>query len=193
MYGPKCAHVRDIAGLLPSQQLLSSGLVDYALGAEPHTGAFVIAWEDQPKKRKELSYYKMGDGPFYVFYTPYHLPHIQIASTIARTVLFGDATVSPKGAPVCEVGTFAKRDLSAGEILDGVGGFMTYGVIENADTFASENFLPAGVAEQCRLLRPIKKDAPLTYADVELPKGRLCDQLRAAQVARFAGSSSARG
>ena len=61
--------------------------MDYALGAEPHTGAFVVAWEDNEKKRKELAYYKMGDGPFYVFYTPYHLPHIQIASTIARAAL----------------------------------------------------------------------------------------------------------
>ena len=96
MYGPKCAHVRDIARLLPAEKLISSGLVDYALGAEPHTGAFVIAWEEHPKKRKELSYYKMGDGPFYVFYTPYHLPHVQIASTIARAALFHDATVVSK-------------------------------------------------------------------------------------------------
>ena len=186
MYGPKCAHVREMAGLLPTQQLLSTGLVDYALGAEPHTGAFVLAYEEHGKKRKELSYYKMGDGPFYVFYTPYHLPHIQIASTIARAALFNDATVAPKGAPVCEVATIAKRDLKAGEVLDGVGGFMTYGIIENAMTFRADRLLPAGVAEGCKVLRPIAKDTPLTYADVELPKDRLCDRLRAEQVARFA-------
>ena len=57
----------------------------------------------------------MGEGPFYVFHTPFHLPHIQIASTIARAVLFGDPTVTPLGAPVCEVITIAKRNLQVGE------------------------------------------------------------------------------
>ena len=182
---PKCAHVREMSNLLPADKLLSSGLVDYALGAEPHTGAFVIAYEDHPKKREELAYYKMGDGPFYVFYTPYHLPHIQIVSTIARAALFGDATVAPRRAPVCEVAAVAKRDLKAGEILDGVGGFMVYGIIENAGTFAAENLLPMGVTEGCRLLDHVAKDRPLTYADVELPQGRLCDTLRAEQMQRL--------
>jgi len=190
MYGPKCAHVREMANLLPSEKLLSNGLVDYALGAEPHTGAFVIAYEDHPKKRRELAYYKMGDGPFHVFYTPYHLPHVQIASTIARAALFNDATVAPIGAPVCEVIAVAKRNLAAGEILDGVGGFMTYGLIENAGTFSAEDLLPMGIAEGCRLLRDLPRDRPITYADVELPGGRLCDQLRAEQADRFANGLS---
>jgi predicted homoserine dehydrogenase-like protein len=187
MYGPKCAHVREMVNLLPADQLLSGGLVDYALGAEPHTGAFVIAYEDQPKKRKELGYYKMGEGPFYCFYTPYHLPHIQIASTIARAALFGDPTVAARGGPMCEVSTVAKRDLKTGEILDGVGGFMAYGVIENAEPFAAEDHLPMGVAEGCRMLRAVTKDSPISYADVELPSGRLCDRLRREQRHRFSG------
>ncbi len=185
MYGPKCSHVREMSALLPEDKMLSGGLIDYALGAEPHTGAFVIAWEGNPKKQKELGYYKMGNGPFYVFYTPYHLPHIQIASTIGRAALFNDATVAPIGAPVCEVAAVAKRDLKAGEVIDGIGGFMTYGVIENAADFRADDLLPAGVAESCRLLRPVVKDQPITYADVKLPEGRLVDRLRAEQAARF--------
>jgi predicted homoserine dehydrogenase-like protein len=191
MYGPKCAHVKEMVNLLPLDQLLGGGLVDYALGAEPHTGAFVLVHEEHPKKRKELAYYKMGDGPLYAFYTPYHLPHIQIASTIARAALFNDATVAPVGAPVCEVAATAKRDLKAGEVLDGVGGFMTYGVIDNAPTFLERSFLPMGIVEGCRLLRDVAKDDSLTYADVELPRGRLCDQLRAEQAARFSFCSAA--
>ena len=191
MYGPKCAHVKEMSKLLPTEELLSGGLVDYALGAEPHTGAFVIAYEDNEKKRKELAYYKMGDGPFYVFYTPYHLPHVQIASTIARAALFNDATVTPRGAPVCEVATVAKRDLKAGEILDGVGGFMTYGIIENAAPFRAASLLSAGVAEGCRLIRPIAKDTPIASGDVTLPEGRLVDRLRAEQAARFGGVARA--
>jgi predicted homoserine dehydrogenase-like protein len=191
MYGPKCAHVKEMVNLLPMDQLLDGGLIDYALGAEPHTGAFVLAYEEHPKKRKELAYYKMGDGPLYAFYTPYHLPHIQIVSTIARAALFSDATVTPIGAPLCEVGTTAKRDLKAGEVLDGVGGFMTYGVIENAPGFADRNLLPMGIAEGCRLLRDLAKDDVIAYSDVELPKGRVCDQLRAEQAAQFISASPA--
>ncbi len=133
MYGPACKDVREMASLLPADQMLGTGLVDYALGAAPHTGAFVIVHEDSPLKKAQLAYYKLGDGPFYVFYTPFHLPHIQIASTIGRAVIHRDATVAPIGGPVCEVVTVAKRDLKAGERLDGVGGFCAYGLIDNAD------------------------------------------------------------
>jgi len=181
MYGPKCAHVKEMATLLPERELLESGLVDYALGAEPGTGAFVIVHEEHPKKQKELAYYKMGPGPFYVFYTPYHLPHIQIASTIARAALFKDATVAPLSGPVCEVRAYAKRDLKAGEILDGVGGFMTYGMIVND----LNGGLAMGIGEGCTLLRDIPKDAPLNLDNVKLPPNRLCDALRGEQIFQF--------
>ena len=181
MYGPSCSHVREIASRLPANELLEGGLVDYALGAEPHTGAFVVVHENDPRKQKDLAYFKMGDGPFFVFHTPYHLPHLQIASTIARAALLGDATVAPLGAAVCEVSTCAKRPLKAGELLDGVGGFSSYGVIENADAFAAHALLPMGVSEGCRLIRDIPQDQSIRYADVIVPEGRLCDQLRSEQ------------
>ena len=120
------------AQLLPADEMLDTGLVDYALGAAPHTGAFVVVHEESPLKKAQLAYYKLGDGPFYVFYTPFHLPHLQIASTIGRAVVHRDATVAPIGGPVCEVVTVAKRDLKAGERLDGIGGFCSYGLIDNA-------------------------------------------------------------
>jgi len=117
MHGPACKHVREMAQLLPPEQMLGSGLVDYALGAEPHTGAFVIVHEDSPLKKAQLAYYKLGAGPFYVFYTSYHLPHIQIASTIGRAAVLSDPIVAVLAGPVCEVVTVAKRDLKAGERL----------------------------------------------------------------------------
>src|SRR4029077_17922179 len=145
MYGPACKHVREMAQLLPAKQMLSTGLVDYALGAEPHTGAFVIVHEESPLKKAQLAYYKLGDGPFYVFYTPFHLPHIQIASTIGRAVIHHDATVAPIAGPVCGVLTVAKRNLQAGEQLDGIGGFCTYGLIDNTAAARSQAALPIGL------------------------------------------------
>jgi len=181
MYGPSCADVREIATRLPADEMLAGGLVDYALDAAPYTGAFVVVHEPDPRKRRLLSYGKLGDGPFYVFYTPFHLPHLQVASTIARAVLQHDATVRPLDGPVCETVAVAKRDLRAGEQLDGVGGFCAYGLVDNAEAAAAADALPMGVAEGCRLTRDIPRDTSLTYADVELPPDRLIDELRRQQ------------
>lgn len=186
MYGPKCAHVKEIAKLLPAEQLLDGGLVDYALGAEPGTGAYVIVHETNPIKQKHLAYLKMGDGPFYVFYTPYHLPHVQLPSTVARAVLFHDATTAPAAAPTVDVITIAKRDLEAGAVLDGVGGFTCYGTIDNAPLVREQNLLPMGLAEGCTTVRRLAKDTPISYADVKLPAGRTADRLRAEQNSTFA-------
>ena len=133
-----------------------------------------------------MQYFKMGAGPLYAFYTPYHLPHLEVPLTAARAVLFQDAAVAPLGGPVCEVITVAKRDLRAGEVLDGIGGFTCYGMIENADVCRAEGLLPMGLSEGCRLTVDTSKNQTITYEDVELPSGRLCDKLRVEQDDYFA-------
>jgi predicted homoserine dehydrogenase-like protein len=185
MFGPSCSYVREIANLLPADQMLDTGLVDYALGAAPHTGAFVIVHEESPLKKAQLAYYKLGDGPFYVFYTPFHLPHIQIASTIGRAVIHRDPTVAPIAGPVCEVETVAKRDLKAGELLDGIGGFCTYGLIDNAASARSLSALPIALSEGCLLRRDVSKDHVLSFNDVDLPPGGLVQALWQEQNARW--------
>ncbi len=92
---------------------------------------------------------------------------------------------------MCDVIAVAKRDLSAGETLDGIGGFTCYGLLENFDVSEAENLLPMGVSGGCRLRRPLRKDEPITYADVELPEGRLCDKLRTEQSQYFSVSTAA--
>ncbi len=103
--------MRELAKLLPAEAMLAGGIVDYSVGAAPHTGGFVVVHEENPYKKTQLAYYKLGDGPFYVFYTPFHLPHIQLPSTIARAVIHSDPTVAPLAGPSCEVVTVAKRPL----------------------------------------------------------------------------------
>jgi predicted homoserine dehydrogenase-like protein len=185
MYGPACKHVREMAHLLPADQMLGTGLVDYALGAEPHTGAFVIVHEESPLKKAQLAYYKLGDGPFYVFYTPYHLPHIQVASTIGRAFIHRDPTVAPLAGPVCEVVAVAKRNLKAGERLDGIGGFCSYGLIDNTSSARATEALPIALSEGCVLRRDIAKDAVLSFNDVDRPGGRLVDALWREQCERW--------
>jgi predicted homoserine dehydrogenase-like protein len=165
--------------------MLATGLVDYSVGAAPHTGGFVIVYEDVPLKQAQLAYYKLGPGPFYVFYTPFHLPHLQIASTLGRAVIHRDPTVAPVGGPVCEVVSVAKRDLKAGERLDGVGGFCTYGLIDNTAAARAIDALPIGLSEGCVLRRDIPKDAVLAFGDVVSPPGRAAEALWHEQNARW--------
>ena len=185
MYGPKCTHVSEAVNLFPMDQLLNGGLVDYILGAEPGPGVFVLGHNTDPVRQDYMKYFKMGEGPLYAFYVPYHLPHLEVPLTAARAVLFNDAAVAPLGGPVCDVITVAKRDLKKGEILDGIGGFTCYGMIENSEICESENLLPMGLSEDCSLKRDIYKDQVITYEDVNIPESRLCVRLRQEQNSYF--------
>ena len=177
MHGPSCEHVNEALDLFSDKDLLNGGLVDYILGAEPGPGVFVIAYNDHPVQKHYMSYFKMGDGPFYLFYVPYHLPHLEVPLTAARAVLFGDATIAPQGGPVCEVITLAKKDLKAGERLDGIGGYTTYGTIENTEIARNQNLLPMGLSEDCILKNDIKIDQPVTFEDVKISHDTLCYKL----------------
>jgi predicted homoserine dehydrogenase-like protein len=177
MIGPACDYVRELANLLPPEAMLDGGIVDYSVGAAPHTGGFVVVYEDNPLKMTQLAYYKLGDGPFYVFYTPFHLPHIQIPSTIGRAIVHADPTVAPLAGPSCEVVSIAKRDLKVGEQLDGVGGFCTYGLIDNRVDARAGDALPIALSRDCVMVRDVPKDGVVRFADVKLPAERISDQL----------------
>ncbi len=156
------------------------------VGAVPSPGVFVLGTHDDPAQQHYLNLYKMGEGPLYCFYTPWHLCHFEVPITVARAALFGDAAIAPLGGPVVDVVAAAKVDLEAGQTLDSLGGYSTYGLAENAETAAAERLLPLGLAEDCRIVRDLPKDSVLTYDDVEIPEGRLIDRLRADQDAHFA-------
>src|SRR4029077_2441685 len=92
-------------------------------------------------------------------------------------VIDQDPTVAPLGGPVCEVLTIAKRDLKTGEHLDGVGGFCTYGLIDNRAAARAVGALPIGLSEDCVLRRDVAKDEVISFEDVESPRGRLAEKL----------------
>jgi predicted homoserine dehydrogenase-like protein len=174
----------------PDELLQGPGIVDYVVGASPGPGVFVLGTIEHPRQRHYLNLYKLGEGPIYCFHTPYHLCHFEVPTTIARAALYGDAAIAPLGAPRVEVVAVAKRDLQAGEVVDELGGYLVYGEAEAAADTAAGGHLPIGVAVGAKLKRAVAKDAVLTYADVELPAGRLVDTLRAEQAALFAPARS---
>lgn len=181
MYGHECDHVDDTLKLYPTDELLKCGWVDYILGAKPPGGIFVLAYHDNPIQQQYMKYYKLGDGPLYVFYNPYHVCHLEVPITAARAALFHDAAIAPIAGPLVDVVATAKRDWKAGEELDGIGGFMAYGQAENYEVSKAEQLMPISLLEGCKVKRDISKDTVITYADVEVPEGRLVDQLRVEQ------------
>lgn len=185
MYGPKRAHVMDALDAFPVDEMLEHGLVDYLLGAQPGPGVFVIGYSENPTRQRYMRYFKMGDGPLYVFYTPFHLAHLEAPITAARGILLQDASITPRGGPQCDVLAVAKRKLEPGDVLDGVGGFTSYGEIDNAGTIADEGLLLMGLAAGSRVVRPVPQDRPITMDDVDLDESRLTVRLRREQYELF--------
>jgi predicted homoserine dehydrogenase-like protein len=181
------AHVDDLTTRYDVEMLRRlGGIVDYVVGAQPGPGIFCLAEHTDPRQRHYLNLYKLGEGPLYSFYTPYHLCHFEVPNTIGRVALFGDAAGQAIGGPSVEVCAVAKRDLAPGETLDEYGHFMTYGEAVSAAEMRRGRYLPEGLVEGCRLHRAVPKDTVLTYDDVKLPEGRLADRLYEEQCARFA-------
>jgi predicted homoserine dehydrogenase-like protein len=189
MHGPTVetgTDVREAADWYPLEDMLDGpGIVDYVVGASPAPGVFVLGAHDDPVQQHYLNLYKLGEGPLYCFFTPYHLCHFEVPNTVARAADFGDAAVAPLAGPVVDVIGAAKEDLPAGTRLDGPGGYHLYGLAENHETVEDEDLLPMGLSEGCVLTRDVPRDAVVTYDDVEVPEGRLCDRLRREQGERF--------
>jgi predicted homoserine dehydrogenase-like protein len=165
---------KDEGGLLDR-----ANVVDYATGPIA-PGVFCVARSDSKLVREEMAYLKMGDGPSYVFYRPYHLASVEAPLTIAAAVLDHKPDLAPIGWSA-EVIATAKRDLHPGEDLDGIGGTAVYGLIEDAGVAASESFLPLGLAYRARVTRAVRQGEPLRYDDVELDSASTLLQLRRLQ------------
>jgi predicted homoserine dehydrogenase-like protein len=171
-------HVDEMTHLFDIEELRRlGGIVDFVIGSKPSPGVFVYAAAKDPYSEKYLKYGKLGNGPLYSFYVPFHLLFFDIASSIARLIDFDDPVIVPLKGSVVDVITVAKTDLNPGDKLDGIGGFKAYGLCENHDIVVKENLLPMGLSEDCILKNTIKKDNPITWDDVIIPGGRLIDVL----------------
>jgi predicted homoserine dehydrogenase-like protein len=191
MLGPDFSGGDPTAPLVPVEETVSAfeahldpagpGLVDYVVGARPGPGVFVLGTMDHPRQKHFLELYKLGKGPLYCFYTPYHLCHFEVPTSVARAVLFNDPVLTPKGGPMVGVVAVAKKDLEPGESIGKFGGYEVYGVADNMEAIRRENLLPVGLALGCTVNRHVPRDTALTFADVTIPEGRLIDRLYAEQ------------
>ena len=175
-------HVDDLVSLYDIDELRAlGGIVDYVVGARPSPGIYVLAEARDENQAFFLNLGKLGNGPLYSFYTPWHLTTLEFGISIARVALCRDIVIGAAGAPSVDVVAAAKRPLRQGETIDGLGGYMTYGLAENHETVRRQNLLPIGLAEGCRLKHDVQTDRALSYDDVVAPQESVSHALRREQ------------
>ncbi len=179
MIGPKAAHVSEVFDKFDLGALREPGIVDYVLGADPGGGVFLVGYCDQPVQREYLRYYKMGDGPFYLFYRPYHLCHLESMYALGTVAIDRQPVFSPLERPVTEVIAIAKTDLTAGTVLErAIGGSQVYGEVEQRTIANRLGAVPICLLEpdepnHARLVRNVPMGTPVVWEDIELPESDL--------------------
>ncbi len=147
-------------------------------------GVFAVVRSEHPFTREDLAYHGChvgGEGNNFLLYRPYHLVAVPAPLSIARAVLFNAATGSCAATPTAECITVAKRDLRAGEELDGGGGYTVVGQCEKAVVAREEGLLPVGLADRAVLNRAISKGEAIGYSDVMLDEESFVLKMRRLQ------------
>jgi len=177
----------DVMGLNQLYKLKSDsgilnrhGVVEYVEGIAP--GVFVTVTSDNEEVAYQLDYLALGPGPLWTFYRPYHLCSLETPLTVAKCVMDNEATIVPRGGLVSECVAVAKKDLAAGELLDGIGGYTAYGTVMEKSQSDPAGYLPFGlITPGCKMRQAAKQGQFLTYDMVELDETTLIYQLRKAQ------------
>jgi predicted homoserine dehydrogenase-like protein len=159
--------------------LKQSGVVDFAIGVHP--GVFVVITTDNARIRAGLQQRTMGDGPYYQLFRPYHLCSVEVPLTVAQAVFYHESSGHPLKTLTSECITVAKKDLQAGEVLDGIGEYCYRGSIDLASVAREQNLLPLGLAKGCVLKTDVPKDGVIAYDMVDVREESVLLQLRKIQ------------
>ena len=185
MHGPAAGRDELNKVLVPESAggLLSSseGRVDYTIGKGVAPGVFVVAEMDHPRIRERMEDLKMGKGPYFTFFRPYHLTSLEVPLTCARVVLYGKADMVPMARPVAEVCAVAKKDLVVGDTLDQIGEYCYRAWIMEATEARNAGAIPCGLLAGAKVTVPIRKGDLITYANTTVPAGSKIAVLRTRQ------------
>lgn len=176
MHGPEVSDVTELADVFDAGSergiLTNQGVVDYALGGGVAPGVFVVVTTDDETIREDLEYLKIGSGPNYCLHRSYHIPTIEPLLTAARAYLYHDAGLVPE-EPVIDTITVAKKNLTTGDTIDGIGGSTVYGLTETYDIVEEENLVPISLVEGATLTSDVDQGEEITYDDLELRESDL--------------------
>lgn len=180
MHGPR-ADIKDLPNVFRLKKdggiLSRKGVVDFVIG-DLAPGVFLVYTTENKMIRADLEYLMLGSGPYYLLYRPYHLTSIETPLSIARAYFYGEPTIVPDCGLISEVITIAKKDLKAGDVIDGIGRYTVYGLIEEYSKAKQEGLLPIGLSQGCVLKKDMEKDRPIKYNDVSFVKDSLVLKLR---------------
>ncbi len=162
------------------------GVIDYGIGGV-HPGVFMIVTTNHPRLHQALVYRDMGNGPYYTLFRPYHLCSIEVPLTCALLEIRKQSNMQPLDRLISDVFAVAKQDLHPGDALDAIGGSTFYSLIDTYETAQQEGLLPIGLSKHARIINPVQKDTPITFADVELHEPSTVLDLRRLQDQWMAG------
>ena len=167
------------------------GVVDYSIGKGVAPGVFVVAELAHPRLRERMADLKLGHGPYYTFYRPYHLTSLEVPLSCARAVLYGRADMRPLPVPVAEVCAVAKRDLKAGERLDAIGEHTYRAWAMSAADARARGAVPCGLLEGGVVRQPVKRGELLTQQNCAVDVNAPIVQLRRRQDELVLGANRA--
>ena len=150
-------------------------------------GVYVTLAADSDYVRRCFHEYGLATdetGNYAAMYKPYHLIGLELGITVASIGLRGEATGQSSGFRGDAV-AIAKRDLKAGEKLDGEGGYTVWGRLMSARNSLERGALPIGLAHGVTLNRAVARGELVSWRDVVAP-GTEAARIRLEMEARFA-------
>jgi predicted homoserine dehydrogenase-like protein len=185
MHKPAITLAEVVQTLIPREHggiLGRSGVIDFVNCVSPVDGSvrepmlvhgvYVIVTSENPAALEAMrgkGVPMSRDGRYALLLRPFHLVGIETPLTIAEVAITGKSPAAPLRTPVADVVAIAKRDLRAGERLDGMGGEMVRGEIERAEVARQGRMVPYGLATGVQLARDVPAGAVVTYDALVAP------------------------
>jgi predicted homoserine dehydrogenase-like protein len=182
MEGPACKDLREVLQKFDFDKYGDQGRVDYTVGIPwPGGGVYIVGHCDDDQQDFLLNYYKVTSRrPYYLFFRPYHLCHVETPRAIAQAYFENRPVICPPlGRKTNDVYAYAKQDLPAGQVIHyAIGGDEIYGLVDACANAESHDAVPLSLVEpisdeagihRARLKVAKRKDDRLSLADVDIP------------------------
>ncbi|RWP21670.1 MAG: homoserine dehydrogenase [Mesorhizobium sp.] len=181
MHGPT-ATLEELAGVLCPREdggvLHRKGVVDYSIGKGVAPGVFCIIETRHPRVLERMIDLKVGKGPYFTIFRPYHLTSLEVPLSAARAVVYKRADMEPLDHPVAEAVAVAKSELAPGQSLGMIGENDYRGFAMTWEDARARGALPLGLAERAKVVKPVKTGDFLTYENCVPDDSMVITQIR---------------
>ncbi|AZO31712.1 homoserine dehydrogenase [Mesorhizobium sp. M1B.F.Ca.ET.045.04.1.1] len=181
MHGPT-ATLEELASVLCPREdggvLYRKGVVDYSIGKGVAPGVFCIIETKHPRVLERMIDLKVGKGPYFTIFRPYHLTSLEVPLSAARAVVYKRADMEPLDHPVAEAVAVAKTNLGTGQSLGMIGENDYRGFAMTWEDARAKGALPLGLAERAKVVKPVKAGDFLTYENCVPDDSMVITQIR---------------